>query len=255
MAQRVLSAADRAEQFRIPGETRVPVDKMGFLSVNRGGMGISPSHVHEICADRMQNGTRPARYVAVKVVKLEGKWLEDTLRVNKERCEGDPLMPAFSNKIIYGLLKLTHFAHTQKLFQHGGSSLYGQNATKIRLRDDDVEGKLMTEFGPNTIIYSAELLDDIPALEAIMREDNENANINMREDTMAAYGMVDSVITQLHQNAAKGSPPLNDQDCLKACKAVLTEARFTEDMLLTLIRFRFRLTTTLSQVFSGHVNN
>ena len=255
MAQRVLSAADRAEQFRIPGEMRVPVDQMGFLKNNRGGMGISPLHVHEICEDRMKNGTRPARYVAVKVVKLEGKWLEETLRVNEEKCNGDRMMPKFSNKIRYGLIKLTHFAHSEKLFQQGGSFLYDKGETKIRLRDDDVEGKLMADFGPNTIIYSAGLLEDLPALEALMREDNENANINMREDTMAAYGMVDSVITQLHQNAARGSPPLNDQDCLKACKAVLTEARFTEDMLLTLIRFRFRLTTTLSEVFSGHVNN
>ena len=246
---KVLSPADRAEQFRIPGEMRVPVDKMGFLRCNRGGLGISPSHVHEIIEDRMKNGTRPNRYNAVKVVILQGKWLEETLRVNEEKCNGDPLMPKYSNRIIYGLLKLTHFAHSEKMFQEGCCYLYNQGKTKIRLRDDDVEGKLMAEYGPNTIIYSAGLLDDPAALEAIMREDNENANINMREDTMAAYGVVDSVITQLHQNAARGSPPLNDQDCLKACKAVLTEARFTEDMLLTLIRFRFRLTTTLSEVF------
>ena len=113
----------------------------------------------------------------------------------------------------------------------------------------------MAEFGPVTIMYSAELLKDTAALEALMREDNENANITLREDTMAAYGIVDKVVTELVQNNASGSQPLTDQDCLKACKAVLTEARFTEDMLLTLIRFRFRLTTTLSEVFFGHVNN
>ena len=72
---------------------------------------------------------------------------------------------------------------------------------------------------------------------------------------MSAYGVVDSVVTQLNASATKGSDPLTDKDCLKACKAVLTEARFTEEMLMTLIRFRFRLTTTLSEVFSGHVNN
>ena len=255
MTQQVLSPADRAEQFRIPGEMRIQVDEMGFLQCNRGGLGISPHHVHEIIEDRMKNGTRPSRYVAVKVVKLKGKWLEDTLRVNEEKCNGDPLMPKFANKIVYGLLKLTHFAHSEKMFQDGSCTLYNRGETKIRLRDDDIEGKLMAQYGPTTIIYRAELLEDQAALEAIMREDNENANINMREDTMAAYGIVDNTITSLHQNAPQGSPGLNDQDCLKACKAVLTEARFTEDMLLTLIRFRFRLTTTLSEVFSGHVNN
>ena len=78
---------------------------------------------------------------------------------------------------------------------------------------------------------------------------HENANITMREDTMSGYGIVDKVVTELVQNNASGSQPLTDQDCLKACKTVLHEARFTEEMLLTLIRFRFRLTPTLSEVF------
>ena len=201
---------------------------MGFLKINRGGLGISPAHAHEICEDRMKNGTRRARYGAVKVVILEGDWLKETLQVNEEKCNGDPLMPRFSSKIIYGLLKLTHFVHSDKLFQQGGQ-LYEKGDQKIRLRDDDEEGKLMEKFGPVTIMYSAELLKDTAALEALMREDNENANITLREDTMAAYGVVDKVVTELAQNAASGSPTLTDQDCLKACKTVLHEARFTED--------------------------
>ena len=151
MTQRVLSPADRAEEFRIPGEMRVPVDKMGFLACNRGGLGISPNHVHEVCEDRMKNGTRPSRYVAVKVVQLEGSWLQETLQVNEEKCNGDPLMPPFSSKIIYGLLNLTHFVHSQKLVQQGGH-LYDKGEIKIRLRDDDEEGNLMGEYGPLTIM-------------------------------------------------------------------------------------------------------
>ena len=52
----------------------------------------------------------------------------------------------------------------------------------------------MGEYGPLTIMHSAELLKDTAALEALMREDNENANITLREDTMAAYGIVDKVV-------------------------------------------------------------
>ena len=109
----------------------------------------------------------------------------------------------------------------------------------------------MTEYGPITIMYSAELLKDTDALEALMREDNENANITMREDTMSAYGTVDKIVSDLVHNKAPGSQPLTDQDCLKACKNFLHEARFTEEMLLTLIRFRFRLSPVLSEVFLG----
>ena len=208
MTHRVISPVDRAERFRIAGETRVDVGLMGFLKINRGGLGISPAHAHEICEDRIKNGTRLSRYGAVKVVKLEGDWLKETLEVNEEKCNGDPLMPPFSSKIIYGLLNLTHFVHSQKLVQQGGH-LYDKGEIKIRLRDDDEEGNLMGEYGPLTIMYSAELLKDTAALEALMREDNDNATISMREDTMSAYGTVDRIVTDLAQNkgTAPGSQP------------------------------------------------
>ena len=70
--------------------------------------------------------------------------MKETLQVNEEKCNGDPLMPRFSSKIIYGLLNLTHFVYSQKLVQQGGH-LYDKGEIKIRLRDDDEEGKLMGE--------------------------------------------------------------------------------------------------------------
>ena len=79
--------------------------------------------------------------------------------------------------------------------------------------------------------------------------------IDLKEDTMATYGSIDRIITSLMKSAQPGSQPLTDVECLKACKAVLQEARFTEEMLLTLIRFRGRLSIVVSEVFSGHVSN
>ena len=111
------------------------------------------------------------------------------------------------------------------------------------------------EYGPITILYSSGLLKDEEALNAIMREDNENAAISLKEDTMATYGSIDRIITSLANSAQPGSQPLTDVECLKACKAVLQEARFTEEMLMTLIRFRGRLSVVVSEVFSGHVSN
>ena len=148
-----------------------------------------------------------------------------------------------------GLIKLTHFVHSQKLFKDGCRTLYNLGAVKIKLQDDDEEGKAMMQYGPLTILYSSGLLKDEEALNALMREDNENATINLKEDTMATYGSTDRVLTGLAKSAQPGSQPLTYVACLKACKAVLQEARFTEDMLLTLIRFRFRLSPLLSEVF------
>ena len=155
----------------------------------------------------------------------------------------------YSTRTDLGLLKVTHFVHSEKLFQQGGLTLYNQGQRKIRLLDSDTEGKAMAEYGPITVMCKADLLKDPEALEALMREDNENATISLAEDTMSAYGTVDKIVSDLVHNKAPGSQPLTDQDCLKACKNVLHEARFTDEMLLTLIRFRFRLTPTLSEVF------
>ena len=107
------------------------------------------------------------------------------------------------------------------------------------------------EYGPITILYKAELLKDPEALQALMREDNENANVMMKEDIMATYGSIDRVMTDLAQSVQAGSQPLTDMACLKACKAVLQEARFTDELLMTLIRFRGRLSIVLSEVFLG----
>ena len=249
------SAVDRAEKYRLAGESRIDIDRFGYLECNRGGLGISPPHAHEVCEDRMKNKTRIARYVAVKAVILEGDFLIKTRAANEEKCRGDPLMPNYSPKMDLGLLKLTHFVHSQKLFKDGCRTLYNLGAVKIKLQDDDEEGKAMMEYGPLTILYSSGLLKDEEALNALMREDNENATINLKEDTMVTYGSIDRIITSLVKSAQPGSQPLTDVECLKACKAVLQEARFTEEMLLTLIRFRGRLSVVVSEVFSGHVSN
>ena len=245
------SAVDRAEKYRLAGESRIDIDRFGYLECNRGGLGISPPHAHEVCEDRMKNKTRLARYCAVKAVILEGDFLTKTRAANEEKCRGDPLMPNYSAKMDLGCLKLTHFVHTQKLFKDGCRTLYNLGVIKLKLQDDDEEGKAMMEYGPITILYSSGLLKDEEALNALMREDNENATISMREDTMSAYGTVDKIVSDLVRNKAPGSQPLTDQDCLKACKNFLREARFTDEMLMTLIRFRGRLSFVVSQVFLG----
>ena len=54
MTHRVISPVDRAERFRIAGETRVDVGLMGFLKINRGGLGISPAHAQRAAQRALQ---------------------------------------------------------------------------------------------------------------------------------------------------------------------------------------------------------
>ena len=41
-------AGERAQKRRRPGNLRIGLEKIGFWPGNRGGMGISPYHVHEV---------------------------------------------------------------------------------------------------------------------------------------------------------------------------------------------------------------
>ena len=105
----------------------------------------------------------------------------------------------------------------------------------------------MALHGPECIIYRAELLDDLEAFHALMREDNMSSSISMTEDTMAAYGTVDYVLTELLN---QGSPAaLTDEDIMIQVKSHLSDAKFNKEYLTNLINFRSRLAPWQSEVF------
>ena len=47
----VEDAANKAERKRKHATIRVPQNQIGFYPANRGGVGVSPTHIHENCAD------------------------------------------------------------------------------------------------------------------------------------------------------------------------------------------------------------
>ena len=76
------------------GTLRIPAKQLGFLPANRGRLGITPYHAHEICNDRMVNKTSRRRYANAKIVELGGK-ANEIREINRKKCY-DPLMPNFS---------------------------------------------------------------------------------------------------------------------------------------------------------------
>ena len=66
-------SGDRAAKYRKPGgHFRMPLDRLGFDPRNRGGLGLSPTHAHEIAWDGTDqpygNGVTLRRYKEVEVV-------------------------------------------------------------------------------------------------------------------------------------------------------------------------------------------
>ena len=223
-------------------------------------MGMAPMHAHDVARDRMDNGTSPNRYGAVKLVKLNAFWQGIVRAENQKMCEGNPLMPTYSPIMDYGLLKLTHFSFSEKLFQDGNHFLYNNSGgKKIKKRSDDIEGQEMEREGPLCIIYDEGLLDDPVAMEALMREDNMNSSISLPEDVMSAYGSIDHVVTSLSQPPqdpdqatspqALSQATLTSEQIFKQAKFLLTDPKYSREYLTCLINFRARLKPQQSVVF------
>ena len=129
------SASDRAQKHRRVGQVRIPLEYLGFLPDNRGGMGISPFHVHEVAHDVVANTTKTTRYREVEVVKLSDERRPSVLACNKQKCEDSSLMPKFSPTMRYACLTKTHFVFAQKLGQDGTQSIFGEGKVRIRWQD------------------------------------------------------------------------------------------------------------------------
>ena len=100
-ANDVEDAVDRAMRYRQFDKSRVPLKLIGFWPGNRGGVGISSNQVHEVCKDIMGQKCRIQRYDHVDLVEVLEPMLTEFKRVNKTKCDDDPLMPAFSPEMKY----------------------------------------------------------------------------------------------------------------------------------------------------------
>ena len=173
---------DRAAKRRKTGLIRILVHQLGFHEGNRGGLGIAPTHVHEIAEDGCSNGIKLSRYQHVDVVRMSGENLQRTREANRLRCAADPLMPAFSPNIEFICLTKTHFAHALKLDQQGGRSLYNQGKVPIIFPEHlSAEILEIRNLGVLCTVYDESILEDKAALLAVMGDDNLNANVQMRE--------------------------------------------------------------------------
>ena len=84
-----------------PGCVRIPLDQIGFWPGNRGGLGTSSHHVHEVAWDCKANKTSLKRYQHVDLIEIPQDSLQQVRDANRERCEADDCMPRFSPHMTY----------------------------------------------------------------------------------------------------------------------------------------------------------
>ena len=190
-------AGDRAQKHLKPGLVRIPLDQIGFWPGNRGGLGISSHHRHEVAWDCVANKTKLQRYGHVDLIEIPAESLQQIRDANRERCEVDDLMPRCAADIRYVCASKTHFVHAQKLARDGSRTLFNKGVVKIRWHEADSEGAQIQEQGPLSSIYSAGLLLDLDATNALSAEDNLNASVSWGEDEMQAFGRVHEMMIRM----------------------------------------------------------
>ena len=238
-------ASDRAQKHLKPGLVRIELDKIGFWSGNRGGLGISSHHIHEVAWDCKANKTKLQRYKHVDLIEIPPDLLHHVLESNRKRCEYDDLMPRFSAKIQYVCASKTHFVHAQKLAKDGNRSVFNQGKVPIRWQDADDEGKTIIEQGPLCALFASNLLHDMDATRALCSEDNLNAGVQWGEDEMQAFGRVHEMAARLTPSEG-GSQPSDDE--LIANIEVSGLGQFSRDDWKALIALRLTLPSNVAQI-------
>ena len=181
---------DRALSYKSGNICRILPQKLGLLQINRGGIGISPKHVHEIARSCQKDGVRLNRYICIDVVPVPSLALGAWRLVNKNKCESSALMPKFSPEMCLACITRTHFAHAQKLNADGNRTLFNGNETPINFDLSIKECKDIAEHGVLCQIYDVALWDDLPALLALMESDNQDVDVAMNECEVQAQGSI-----------------------------------------------------------------
>ena len=190
-----LDPADRAAGLRLAAQYRIPLPKLGFDPRNRGGVGISAFHVHEVCWDCLSNKVRLKRYGAVEVVRIPPSLLSSVRAKNIKMAQDEPLLPAASEEILYVTVSKTHFTHAVKLALEKNRTLFNKQKVPIEIRGGDDEWKEILANGPLCIVYDAELYLDLDAVEALRNEDNLNASIEMKADELQVLGRICALVS------------------------------------------------------------
>ena len=201
--------------LREEGFLRKSTDDFGFHAGNRGTLGISPYHVHEVAWSCI-GGVQAQRYKVVDAVRVPSSALDAWRLVNQQKCNSDMLMPKFSETMRFALLTKTHFIHANKLNNDGNRTLFNKGDVAIKFKMEGSEAKKIVEDGFCVCLYKEELWWDKEALNAIMRVDNEDADVQMKEDQMQFQGSIDEIITAM---VAKGGVVIDSASVLKAVTA------------------------------------
>jgi hypothetical protein len=245
----IIDDLDRALSHKNGNIVRLDTRKLGLLLNNRGGLGISPKHVHEVARSMLKDGVRLNRYICVDVVPVPSCALEGWRLANKQKCESSALMPNFSAEMSHACLTRTHFTHAQKLNADGNRTLFNANDTQIIFNLSLKEAKDIAEHGVLCQVYDAALWDDTAALQALMESDNQDADVSMSECEVQFQGRITNAFDVISSVTKKPQASLTIDEVLTHMKKQQGLRAFSEAHTSSYIAFQLPLSRNAGDSF------
>ena len=207
------SIAERARaKWSTGGLQFIHLNMLGTIPWNRGRLGVSSFHVHEVVESIRSDGLSRHRYRDATVVRVPAQHLEEFRKFNRDMCDGDDQLPPFSAEMKYALLTKNHLVHALKLFLC--ASVHFQSSKEI-IKPNPADTQLLRhiEDGVACEVMEDQLwLLDFDGMMGIIGEDNMNAAVDMGINEMEVMQLISSELEAL-------SPTLDHKQRFEACMA------------------------------------
>ena len=241
--------ADRAESYRKCGQSRIPIDQLGFHPLNRGGQGLNTRHIHSIAASCLRERFSQTRYNVVNVVRVPHSEQEKFHKMNAEKCESDEFMPKNSPTMVYALLTGHHLVHSLKLDQDGGRFLFNiQDGEKIRFKGTEIDN--IRQHGVLAQEFDEKLYFGQEACLRFMSDDNLDAKVMMHQDEMTLFG---KICRSMENYVDVFNQKTGIFDAAKIQRPIKLEGSdgFNDDNLYSFIKFRSEIKISAADVLKN----
>ena len=239
------SVAERARSKWSNSHLRyIPLDQLGTSPYNRGRLGASSFHVHEVVQSIKNDGLSQHRYRDATVVRVPDECLAMFRQFNVQMCAADDKLPPASPTMRYALLSKNHFVTALKLFAVGTVPAIGTGEAIRPGPQDKVLRRHLDDGVACEVMEEGLWREDMEAMLAIIAEDNMNAAVTMGIHEMEVLGWISQTLAE----ARTTSPPdLNSahEEMLVKARRQFGQQTFDDVDLTNLFNFAIRVPAAL----------
>ena len=226
----------------------IPLDQLGTSPYNRGRLGVSSFHVHEVVTSIKNDGLSQHRYRDATVVRVPDESLAMFRKFNEQMCAADDKLPPFSPEMRYALLSKNHFVTALKLFKVGTVPAIGTGEV-IRPSPQDKQLRRHLDEGVACEVMDEGLWrEDMEAMLAIIAEDNMNAAVTMGIHEMEVLGWISQTLVDVRTSSPTDLSSAHEDILVKA-RRQFGQQTFDELDLTNLFNFAIRVPASLVKNF------